>query len=372
MTRYTVFRELWNPTGVTRKEIEASLGLSRPTVDKAIAELARRGFITPMGTRSVRGGRPATVFRLDGGIRSVVGIDLELPQLTFVLSDLWGDPLHQRTLSVADSLADPVPLLGHVVEELAGWLNTLGVPWRQVAGIGIALPAFVNDGVASFLGATVPSWRGVAVQNILESEIPAPVHVHHDTHLMALAEARALGWSGSVLLYVALRPGLNGEVRFGASLLVDGRAYRGAHGHGGSLYRAFVAKEEMEGCSAEERVDLLVDRALGFLVLAVTLGDPERVVFHAGMLGEDAEAFLAGCQRRLREMLAGEFPNQHKMTLAVEHGPSAALGAAIAVVQHLRDNPEALFAEEGGDTGNNAHTAGPQSSRGRTANQHRR
>jgi hypothetical protein len=297
------------------------------------------------------------VFRLNGGIRSVVGIDLELPQVTFVLSDLWGNPLHQQTLTVADSLADPVSVLGYLAEEISGWLATLGVPWRQIAGIGIALPAFVNDGVASFLGATMPSWRGVAVQNILESEIPAPVHVHHDTHLMALAEARALAWSGSVLLYVALRPGLNGEVRFGASLLVDGRAYRGAHGHGGSLYRAFVAKEEMEGCSVEERVGLLVDRALGFLVHAVTLGDPERVVFHAEMLGEDAWPFLAGCQRRLREELVGEFPNQRKVTLAVERGPAAALGAAIAVVQHLRDNPEPLFVEEGGDSGSNAHTA---------------
>jgi len=348
---HSLLRAVWNPAGVTRRELESSLALSRPTVDKALAELQRLGLVRPDGTRALRGGRPATVFRLDGGIRSVIGVDLELPQLTFVLADLWGDPLHHLTLSVADAPADPIPLLCYVGEELTTWLDTLGVPWPHVAGVGIALPAFVNDGVASFMGATMPAWRGVAVQATLQREIPASVYVHHDTHLMALVEARALGWTDGVLLYVALRPGLNGDVRFGASLVLDGRAYRGAHGHGGSLYRAFVAGEEMNNLDGKDRVALLVERAIGPLVHAVPLFDPERVAIYAEMLGTEEGAFIAGCRRRLREALAGEFPNLHKVTRAEERGPTAARGAALAVVQHLRDSPETLLEEKGGDTG---------------------
>lgn len=352
-----LLQALWDPDGATRRELESSLGLSRPTVDRALADLVSRGLVVPVGTRSLRGGRPATVYRLDGSVCSVVGVDLELPQLTFVLSDLWGNPQESLTLALDGGSEDPVPLLRQVGEELTEWLTSLSITWPRVGGVGVALPAFVTNGVASFAGETMPSWRGVTVREILEREIPARVHVHHDTHVMALAEAWGSGWTEGTLLYVALRPGLAGEVRFGASLLVDGRPYQGAHGHGGSLYRAYVAREEMEGCSAKERVDLLVERAVGFLVHAITLLDPERVVFHAELLGADAEAFLAGCRRRLRMELAGEFPDQHKVTLAVERGPAAARGAAIAVVGHLRDNPEALFTEQGGERGRRSSRA---------------
>ena len=355
-TVLSLLRELWTSDGATRRELELALNLSRPTVDKALAELVRRGLISPVGTRSHRGGRPATVFRLNGTVCSVVGVDLELPQLSCVLSDLWGNPLHHLTLTLPDGSADPFLLLREVGEQLAGWLEALGVPWPRVAGVGVAVPAFVTDGVASFAGATMPSWRGVAVQDTLEKEIPSRVHVDRDTHLMALAEARALEWTDGTLLYIALRPGLHGDVRFGASLLVGGRPYRGAHGHGGSLYRAFVAGEELEGRGREERLALLVEKAVEFLVHALTLADPGRVIFHAELLGEDEEAFLSACRRRLREALGGEFPQQHTVALALERGPTAALGAAVSVLQHLRDNPESLW-EQGGGTGKSVATA---------------
>lgn len=350
-----VLRAVWTSVGATRRELEAILSLSRPTVDKAIGELQRLGLVGPVGTRSLRAGRPATVFRLDGGVRVAVGVDLELPQLSFVLSDLWGEPLHQATRSVASGPDDPVPLLRYVTDELTEWLDALRVPWSRVAGVGVALPAFVSNGVANFAGEAMPAWRGVTAREALERDLPAPVHVHHDTHVMALAEARALGWTD--LLYFTLRPGIHGDVRFGASLVVDGHAYRGAHGHGGSLYRAFVPGEELSCLGAKKRVALLVERAVGPLVHAVTLFDPERVVIHAEMLGADEPLFIEGCRRRLREALAGEFPDTLKVAPAQERGPTAALGAAIAVVQDLYENPAVLLAS-GGETGKNASGQG--------------
>ncbi|MBC7221200.1 ROK family protein [Candidatus Bipolaricaulota bacterium] len=354
-TVLAMLRELWTPSGATRRELEAALGLSRPTVDKALGMLVERGIVVPVGTRSQGSGRPGTVFCLDGSVCMALGVDLELPQVDFVLCNLLGETLHRSTLAVGNDLGDPVALLRQVGEQLAGWLESLGVPWSRVGGAGVAVPAFVRDGVATFAGQTMPPWRGVAVRETLERDVPVPVHVHHDTHLMALVEARAIGWAEGTLLYIALRPGLAGEVRFGASVLVDGHAYRGSHGHGGSLYRAFVTREEMEGRSPKARVDLLVDKAVGFLVHAVTLLDPERIVIHAELLGADEEAFITACRHRLREALEGEFPDLHKLVRAKERGPTAVLGAAVAVVQHLRDNPEQLFGDEGGENGNRAY-----------------
>lgn len=371
-TVFAVLRELWTPNGATRREIESSLNLSRPTVDKALAELIGRGLVAPVGTRAYRGGRPATVFRVNANVCSVVGVDLELPQLDCVLADLWGNPLHRLTLSVAVGSDDPIALLREVGETIAGWLESLAATCPRVGGVGVAVPAFVTDGVASFAGATMPTWRGVAIAGVLEREIPAPIHVHHDTHLMALAEARACHLDGEVLLYLALRPGLSGEVRFGASLLVGGRPYRGGHGHGGSLFRAFVGKEELDGRTPEDRVVLLVDRAVGFLVHAVTLLDPERIVIHGGLLGDEEEAFVAGCRRRLRETLGGEFPALQEVARAVERGPAAALGAVLSVVEHLRDNPQPLFAHQGGESrsrvaGQTVYKAEPRSKGGDTS-----
>lgn len=352
MRRETIFsllRELWTRDGATRRELEASLNLSRPTVDKALAELMGRGLIGPVGTCSHGGGRPATVFRVNGSVCSVVGVDLELPQLTCVLTNLWGEPLHRMTVDVNDGYHKPLALVHEVGETLTQWMDLLDIPWARVGGMGVALPAFVADGVATFAGSTMPSWRGVAVQDLLEREIPARVHVHRDTYLMALAEARALEWTDGALFYVALRPGLHGDVRFGASLLVDGRPYQGGHGHGGSLYKAVVSGEQLASRNREERLELLVERAVEFLVHAVTLLDPDRIAIHAGLLGADEEAFIVGCRRRLRAALAGEFSQQYTLTPAVERGPTAALGAAISVVHYLSNSPEFLWEEGGGN-----------------------
>ncbi|MBC7093814.1 ROK family protein [Candidatus Bipolaricaulota bacterium] len=341
-----VLRAAWTPAGVTRRELEVNLSLSRPTVDKALAELRRLDLVHPWGTRAPWGGRPAVVFRVHGEARLALGVDVELPRLEFVLTDLWGTALHAKSL-IVEGLANPATVLRHVAEELRRWAKEVGLRWPKVAGIGLGLPAFLTDGTANFVGQTLPAWHRVPARQILEREFPIPVRIHHDMHLMALAEAHQGGWDDDVLLYFALRPGLHGDIRIGASVLVDGNVYLGAHGHGGALYRAFVEPGELAGLSPRKQIDLLVDRATNPLVHAVTLFDPGRVVIHAEMLGEQEPLFIEGCRRRVQKALEGEFPDAVEVAPARARGPTAALGAAITVVRDLYANPAPLLAQRG-------------------------
>jgi len=338
-----VLQALWWSEGLTRRELTSMLGLSRPTVDKAIKELLALDLITPLGRRPSGGGRPALSFMLNATARLVLGVDLELPHLDVILADLRGLPVKTKRTKLTGDLSDPLATLSRLADLLRAWTEEAGHPWGQVAGVGVGVPGFIVDGLVSILGRNLPTWLRVPAQKVLEERLGVPVQVNHDVHFMALAEAQRGGWNSRVLLYLALRPGLRGDMRLGASLLLHGEIYPGAHGNGATLYRAFVGPEELEGLAGEALAERLAERLTSSLVHAVTLFDPDRVVIQAEALGDLEPLFLERCRRHLEQALAGEFVGPVEVVPARVRGPSGAQGAAIGVVQGLARWPERLF-----------------------------
>jgi DNA-binding transcriptional ArsR family regulator len=333
----------------TRGELTSALGLSRPTVERALRTLTHTGLVREVGPRPSLGGRPAMAYSLHPQARLIAGVDLELPWVNLLLSDLLGTPIAQHRFRLTTTPHHPAATLASLAEELSGWTEGLGYPWHKVAAVGIGVPGPVVRGEVSVLGPTLPTWLRVPAQEMLARELQTLVYVSHDVHLMALAEGETGGWGEEILLFLALRPGLVGDVRFGASVLIQGEPYWGAHGNGGGLYRAFVPAEELAELPPNQRAVYLAKRLVERVLPAVIFVDPHRVIVEAGCLGKLADKFLHHFQHHLRASLRGELPTPPRVGLAKSGEFGVALGAALAARRQLIKHPDHLLDWKGGD-----------------------
>jgi len=344
----TLLRSLWTPEGLTRREIEEELGCSRPTVDKALGLLRGLGLIESCGMRTPQHDRPAEVFSVCESAWFALGLNLELPNADLVVVDAWGEILHETRLELRERLETPRGTIVQIAELIRDWVDGLAVPMDRVIGLGVGIPGVFVDRRVTFVGRHLPNWKQVPVESSLESDLSLPVLVNHDVHFMALAEIERRGWADRIVLYVSIRPGLDGDMRIGASLCVRGRVYRGSHGNAGALFRAIVDAEELADLSENGRVERIAERLTSSLVHVIPLVDPDWVVVHAESLGSLETPLVQRCIEDLEVALqGGEYVGMTQVTSASVRGATGAQQAAIAVIRELL-RPEGTSGVEGG------------------------
>ena len=325
-----LLRTLWTPEGLTRREIEEELGRSRPTVDKALGLLRGLGLIESCGMRTPQQGRPAEVFSVCESAWFALGLNLE------------------TRLELREGLETPRGTLAQVAELIRDWLAELEIPMDHVAGLGVGIPGFFVNRRVTFVSRHLPNWKQVPVESSLESKLSLPVLVNRDVDFMALAEIEQRGWTDQVVLYLLVRPGLDGDVRIGASLCVRGRVYRGSHGNAGALYRAIVDAEELADLSTTDRVERIAERLTSSLVHVIPLVDPDWVIVHAESLGSLETPLVQRCTEDLEVALqGGEYVGMTQVTSAAVRGATGAQQAAIAVIRELL-RPEGTSGVGGG------------------------
>jgi hypothetical protein len=329
---FALLRALWGARGMTRRDLERTLGLSRPTVEKALRSLQTAGFIDSHAESVAHRGRPAQVFVPKDDAWYSLGMDFELPDVNLVLTDAWGHPLHEKHLRMDDGLADPRAVLDLLALSIRTWLEGIAAAPERLSTIGIGVPGFLADGGVSFIGRELPAWRRVQVGEYMERAFAVPVLVGHDVHFMAMAEASHRDWKDGVVLFLALRPGMGGGIRIGGCLCLDGAPYRGGRGNGGALYQAVVEPEEFTKLTAEDRVKLVADRLVTSLVHIIPMADPDWTVLHAEALEEAESQLVSRCQERLRDAFADQYIGVPEIMPAVVRGASGAQQAAVAAI----------------------------------------
>ncbi len=203
---------------------------------------------------------------------------------------------------------------------------------RHVAAVGMAVPGLVDEarGVAVF--SVNLGWRDVPLRQMLSERLQIPAVVGHDVRTASLAEGLLGAAQGCRdYLFVTLGTGV------GASVVLRGEAYTGAHGGGGEFGHisvrpdgphcacgrmgcieaissaSAVARHYLAGAGTQEPEDItckevakraaagdaLAARVWGEAVHAlarglanyITLLDPERVVIGGGMADAGPKLF---------------------------------------------------------------------------------
>ncbi|MEU6824111.1 ROK family transcriptional regulator [Streptomyces atriruber] len=225
-----VLRALHHRSPRTLAELAASTGLSRPTVEAAVEELAERGLVGESAEESGERppGRPARRFRFRTEAGYVLGADIGLHKMVLLLADLGGTVLAVQRRDIDPELGGSarLDLLRHDAE---AFLDTHAP--RRAAALArcVGVPGVVDTG-GVVTSVVVPEWSGVDLGRLLQDGEPGHTLVENDVNLAVLAER----WQGAATLAGDVVCVLTGH-RVSCSLTIGGRLHRGRRGGAGEL-----------------------------------------------------------------------------------------------------------------------------------------
>jgi predicted NBD/HSP70 family sugar kinase len=221
--RSTIARMIANGGEVSRREIVASTGLARSTVDSHLQVLLRAGLIEDAGMGgTAQRGRPAQVFKINPDRGVVLVADMSVDRSRLAITDLAKTVLSQRTLDVhVDSGPDVV--IESIASGFEEIMAELDIPRSHALAISLGIPGPVD----SHKGVVVrpplmPGWDGFEACTFMAGRFDCDAIVDNDVNLKALGEARALSDTDLPLLLVTVDVGVGAGFVSESGLLLHG------------------------------------------------------------------------------------------------------------------------------------------------------
>lgn len=244
--RSAIARIIANGGEVSRREIIASTGLARSTIDGHLQVLLGAGLIEDAGagTQPSRG-RPAQCFRINPERGVILVADIAIDHFVIAITTPDKQMLGRRAVSV-DVGRGPDEVVELMVGAFDELLEELGIPDAEALAISVGIPGPVD----SHRGVVVrpplmPGWDGFEACKFMAERFNCDAVVDNDVNLKSLGEARALGGEMLPLLLVNIDNGIGGGFVSESGLLLHG-----AHGSAGDIghIRAIGASDVLCDC----------------------------------------------------------------------------------------------------------------------------
>jgi predicted NBD/HSP70 family sugar kinase len=210
---------------LTRPQLGALTGLSKPTASQLLARLEERGLVETVGEQAGGRGPNARLYGVKPSAAYVIGVDVGPDRIQSAVANITGLTIGEADLAVA-GVDDPVSVVHDSVERAT---VAAGITIAQVNQIVIGTPGLVdpNTGDIGF-AYDLPSWhRGLLAA--LRSDLRRMVTLENDVNLVGVAEKHygAGGHDNFVLLWVGRGIGL--------ATVLGGRLHRGTTGGAGEI-----------------------------------------------------------------------------------------------------------------------------------------
>ena len=333
---WAVLHRLYAQQPASAPQLAADTGLSRPTVNLALANLEGAGLIRQTGVRSGRAGRAPRLWEPHPDAGRILAADIGVRWTRLVLADLAGNVLARRR--ERSRVSDATRLVRQLGELIAEVLRERHVSPDEVRALVVGSPGYFDPAEERLRSASnLPGWERPSMVAQLTAELGDlgdRLAFENDIDLAAAGEQSAgLGRGVRDFVYLHIGSGV------GMGTVIDGKLHRGAHGAAGEVAflpigdvaphtrergaletaaaaDAIVASARREGLRTAETAADVVDAARagrkpavramdGQLdlwaraVLSVTaVVDPELVVLGGGV-GAHAEFLLDGLRDRL-------------------------------------------------------------------------
>jgi predicted NBD/HSP70 family sugar kinase len=234
------FRQIVNArqAPISRIELVAATGLTKPTITRIVDELLAAGLIVEAEpARSGNSGRPRVGLTLARTGPAGLGLDIRADSLAVCVVDLTGAVRHLDFMphQAPPGRLQPDEILRGLAAMAATAIRAAETADLTVVGATLAVPGPVDGGVVRY--APTLGWRDVDAGAVLTPLIGAgevPVHIGNDAGLAALGELYAGGPELRDFVCVS------GEFDIGAGVMLGGAPLRGARGWGGDLGHIMV------------------------------------------------------------------------------------------------------------------------------------
>ncbi|MGW5157549.1 ROK family transcriptional regulator [Nonomuraea wenchangensis] len=220
-------RALLDRGPLTRPEIGALTGLSKPTASQLLVRLQEAGLVVLDGVREGLPGRTAEVYRINPAAAYAGALDVTPDRIEARIADITGTVVGEHTLPTTRRRP-----AGELVERLGAALAGANPPdklRRVVIGVQAAIdPATGRLGYAA--AKDVPGWQIPDLVPTLSAGLGVPVDVENNVNLVALAE-QAHGAARDSRDFVLLWA----DEGIGSAIVLGGRMHRGATGGAGEV-----------------------------------------------------------------------------------------------------------------------------------------
>lgn len=168
----------------------------------------------------------------------------------YVGIDLGGTSIKLGIIDVAGNIIakEESPTPHHKYQEtlqlFVEMINRTGIPIKEIAGIGIGVPGFVDTKQGLVHELVNVGWKNAYLKNDLEEILNIPVFVDNDANLAALGEVwQGAGKGAKNLLLITIGTGI------GAGVIVDGQIYHGNSDMAGEIGHLTVKPTNGKQCN---------------------------------------------------------------------------------------------------------------------------
>ncbi|MDO4271223.1 MAG: ROK family protein [Eubacteriales bacterium] len=267
----------------SKNDLARETGLSFPTVSRIIDELAETGELRETGAAASTGGRCAKQYALDPAFRLFLCMRLEGYTLRHFVCDLAGARLEEQTTDCRDGILQAINTL----------LMRVRARYPQLAAVALGFAGTMRDGKAMDAFG-YPELRGVSLKSYLEDKAGLPAAAERDMHLVSAGYCACAADKPRALVCVYL-----GDTGMGASVALDGRAFRGANEFAGELHYLPI-KNNLEYARTHFAGADMVAYYMQVIRAYAVLVNPDRVVLYENeLLAGKVDRIRAACEKTL-------------------------------------------------------------------------
>ena len=221
---------------ISSSDLVRSTGMRPSTIFNILKELSAKSFVSfyGKGESTKKGGKKPFIWTLNKGAAYVIGLDIEVGEITSVILDFSGGIIAKRiskleTGKTADELA--VNII-RVVDEI---IERNNIDRDKILGMGIAFAGIVDfqNGIV-IMSSVVPEMNFPLLEKL--SSIPFPVLIENNANAAALG----LKWNGNdkpkknyLTILVEIDKNVSG---LGIGIVINDELYRGTSYCAGELY----------------------------------------------------------------------------------------------------------------------------------------
>lgn len=318
-------------TLISQRQIAQATGMQPSTVSNIIRELKESGMVRESGTLEAAGvGAKQVSLEIDSSFAWVAGWMIDRKGHQLCLMDAAGHVVTVEKFPLDWDWEGIAKDMARIVERLA---QSRRLPMARFAGLGVCVQGIVDKQRGEVIYSHPHNMQGVPLRDMLERDLPAPVHVERNIPCGAYLEQHvsAVGRRNSFLYYLLRRH--EDFFEHGAGIVLNGEVFRGSHSAAGELAIGLFPRPDPQTIRREKQWDVLYGSFGKPVAMLADFLDVDGVIVSSDDPGLTERRF-----RLLeREVLAAIRPIQGR-TMTVTRskaGPEGMLlGAGLIALEH--------------------------------------
>jgi predicted NBD/HSP70 family sugar kinase len=220
-----IFKELYYHKSMSCLDLSKRIKKSLPNTAQRLNELIAKGAVVENGYAPSTGGRKPLMYSLTDDFMFTLAVAVDQFVVRMVLMDMQHEIVSKAHEAVINFYED-TQYVKSLTDEIENYVLASGVNKNKIAGIGIAMPGFIDpdNGINHSIEGSA------SIVSIISERVGIRVYVDNDSSIIGLAEQKfgaARRIKNSMVINIGWGVGLG--------MILDGQLFRGTNGFAGEF-----------------------------------------------------------------------------------------------------------------------------------------